>query len=302
VTDRLDLHERLCGLSRTRGDLERDLAIGPHALRIEGLDAELCARLAARWGGFLRMPVSGARPRMSVRVYHGGPAVWLAPPVPGERYRFEALAVGGGRVVASYHFALCAEGDAETWRLGVSDEPAEPLEQILDNAARYLAARLAAAEGGFALHAAGVLRDGRAYLFAGPSRSGKTTVVRLLAPARSLGDDFAMTWPAAGRWWAPAVPFDNAARIEHGAPQGLFPLEGIWRLHHAPRTRVERPAAGLAVASAMGCTAFPWALSDLAGQLLDHVGRFVAECRFMHLHFALENEDLWTPLLDGCRV
>ena len=46
-----------------------------------------------------------------------------------------------------------------------------------------------------ALHGAGVMREERAYLFVGPSRSGKSTAVRLSAPAISMGDDFAVVLP-----------------------------------------------------------------------------------------------------------
>ena len=146
------------------------------------------------------------------------------------------------------------------------------------------------------MHSAGVLHDGRAWLFAGASGSGKSTVVALLAPATSLGDDFGLVVPVDGRWCAPALPFDNSEEIRHAPPEGLFPVAGIWRLHQADRTRVDPPPRGRAVSSLMGCTAFPWALPELSEAVLEHVERFVRESSYLHLQFT-RKVDLWTVLV-----
>ena len=136
----------------------------------------------------------------------------------------------------------------------------------------------------------------RAWLFAGPSRAGKSTVVRLLAPATSLGDDFGLVLPGEAGWGAPAVPFDNAECIDHTPPSGLIPVAGIWRLHQASATRTETPPSILAVASLMSCVAFAWALPEFTERLLEQVKRFVADGCFAHLHFH-RGADLWATLL-----
>jgi hypothetical protein len=210
----------------------------------------------------------------------------------------EAVNDTAHRVILSYHFALCAEDDPTIWRVAVADQSSEPMERVVDNATRYVVARLAIESGGFALHGAAVLRDGRAYLFAGPSRSGKSTAVALAAPALSMGDDFAVILADPDGWTAPALPFDNSERIEHQPPRGLHPVAGIWRLHQSAITRLEHPADSLAVASLMGCTAFAWALPEFSGDLLEQVKRFVLDGRFAHLHFS-RDADLWAALLAG---
>lgn len=287
-------YARLQQASRPLGDGERTLVVGDLAIRIEGLSAELCARLQRRWGGFLQRTTPG-EPRVTLRAFRGGPDYWLDAPGRGEPYRVEALGDDAHRIVASYHFAIGADERAGAWRVGITDDAGEPLERILDNVLRFVTARLAVEEGGFAMHAAGVLHEGRAWLFAGSSRAGKSTVVRLLAPATSLGDDFGLVLPDRGGWSAPAVPFDNSERIEHEPPAGLIPVAGIWRLYQADDTRIEPPPRGRAVTSLMGCTALPWAMPELSPQLLEHVERFVAEASFRHLHFA-EDAALWSHL------
>ncbi len=213
-----------------------------------------------------------------------------------EPYRIEAVNDPSRRLVASYHFGIAAEAPRHaSWRLGITDQPDEPLERILDNALRFVTARLAVDDGGFAMHAAGVARDGRAYLLAGPSGAGKSTAVRLATPATGLGDDFGLVVPTEKGWIAPALPFDNSERILHPPPGGPFPVAGIWRLYRASETRAEQPRQGFAVASLMGCTAFPWAMPELSERLLEHVGRYIEEGSYRHLYFTSE-ADLWPHL------
>jgi hypothetical protein len=294
------MYERLRSLGSGLGELARTLRIGSWQLRLDGLDDALATALERRFGPFLSREEHPA-PRATVTLLRAGPAGWLDAPAPGEHYRLEAVYGPARRVIASYHFALCALPGGRAWRVGLTDRAPEPQERAVDNALRVVVASLALAEDGFAMHAAAVLRDGRAWVFAGPSRSGKTTAVGLARPARSLGDDFALVVRRAGGWHVPATPFDNAERVVEAPPAGLHPLAGIYRLYPAGETRVERPAASLAVASLVGCAAFPWALPEAADALLERASRLAGEGRFAHLHFR-KDAALWdtlTPFADG---
>jgi hypothetical protein len=240
--------------------------------------------LDARFRGFLE-PLGHGAPRSFVRLVRGDGTGWLPRWRPGDGYRIEAEAGEGPLVVRSYSFALVPELTG-AWRLAVEDLGVEPIGRVLENAIRYLVARLVLEQGGLALHGAAVLREGQAFIFAGPSGSGKSTAMRLSAPATSLGDDFAVVLPHAGGWAAPALPFDNSESASENPPRGLFPLAGIWRLFQADRHRVEQPSGVLAQASLLACTAFPWALADLADRAGESIAAIAASGRFGHLHFA----------------
>lgn len=297
MPDDLASLDRLHGLDREAGPETRDLVVSGWRIRIAGLDAALASGLERRWGGFLERPSPPReRPRLVLRAFDAGERGWLPRARPGEIYRLEARNDERRRLVVSYHFALCPDG-AGTWRLGLTAQAEEPPERVVENAVRFLVALLAAEDGGFAMHAAGVMHEGRAYLFAGPSGSGKTTVTRLARPAVSLGDDFAAVLPDAGAGWvAPGMPFDNAERAAPEPERGPFPVAGIWRLDKSDETAVERPPDALAAASLLACVAMPWAMPERAGALLDHVGRFVAGGGFATLRFT-RDAALWTHLL-----
>jgi hypothetical protein len=272
------------------GGLRRDLVIGPWTIRFEGLDADAARVLEGRWGGFVR-DADDERPSALVRVRRASPELPLLRAAPGESYRLEAAAGPGPIVVRSYAFAIGADPSG-AFRLAVAASASEPVGRVLDNAARWVTARLAIEAGGLAFHGAGVLRGGRAFIFAGPSGSGKTTAARLPGAGSSLGDDFAITVPLAARWGVPAVPFDNAERAPEAPERGPFPLASVYRLFQAGTARVERPAAPRAHASVLSCVAFPWALPDLAARIDDAVDRLVAARLFAHLEFAID-PDFW---------
>jgi len=295
VIDDAAAFDRLRGLDRPLGGEARELAVGERAVRIVGLDERLADELERRWGGFLRPPAATA-PDRTLRVLDAGSRDWLPEPEFGEQYRIEARNDLERRVVVSYHFAICRESDPGVWRVGITLQDVEPLQRVVDNAARYVAASLALEDGGFAMHGATVLRDGRAFVFAGPSGSGKTTATRLAQPARSLGDDFAMVTPGPEGWTAPALPFDNSERVPDDAVRGVYPVSAIWRLEQAERTRLGLLSPSMAVASLIGCAAFPWAMPEEAERLLAHVRRFVEQSCFRKLYFSKE-EPLWTHLL-----
>jgi hypothetical protein len=288
-----DVRARLARLDLPAGNAARDLSIGDDTIRFSGLSDAFAATLDARWGGFLA--ASAATPaRITVRVVRGDGTSWLPRWRPGEAYRVEADAVAGPLVVRSYHFALGPEVSG-AWRLAVEAGEDEPVGRVLDNAARYLVARLAVERGGIAVHGAGVRRGGVAWVFTGKSGAGKTTASRLSAPAEGLGDDFAVMIPNGGGWAAAALPFDNTESAPKDPVRGLTPLAGVFRLFQSERHTIERPSGVLAQASILACTAFPWALADLADRAGDSVSRLAASGLFGHLHFA-QDPGFWSLL------
>ena len=285
---------RLARLDRSMGTARRDLTIGSDTIRFEGLSDALAATLDARFGGFLA-PAGEGPVRLIVRTVCGDGAGWLPRWAPGERYRLEADAAGP-LVVRSYHFALVPELSG-AWRLALDDLGVEPIGRVVENAVRYLVARVATERGGLALHGAGVLRNGRAFLFVGPSGAGKSTAIRLSAPATSLGDDFAIVLPSHGGWVTAALPFDNTEIAPASPVRGTCPVAGVWRLFHAGSHSVERPVGAMAQASILACAAFPWALPDLADRAGEAVAAIAASGLYGHLRFAPDG-GFWPLLSD----
>lgn len=273
----------LAGAERPRGDAECHVVIGEWVFRLTGIDSDLAVALATRWGAFVRDAPAAPPARLGLRVVDGGARRWLDPGPPGEAYRVETVFEGDVPVVRSYDFAMAPDAPG-TWRVAVGTAGDVPPSRIIDNALRMLVARVAVEDGGFALHAAGVLRHEGAHLFAGPSRAGKSTAASLSSPCVSLGDDFGVVLPSDGGWVTAAVPFDNED-APRDAPAGLLPLRGVWRLFQADEHRLEVPPDLVRESSILACAAAPWTMPDLAPALLENVRRFGETAPFGHLHF-----------------
>jgi len=262
-----------------------DLRIGRWIARIEGVDPTLDAALRVRWGAFA---TASEEASVTVQLHDAGARTWLEAE-PGEPYRMEAGQEDGRLVVRSHRFELARQETAR-WTMRFSSDPAERRDRMVENAVRYLAARGAVESGGLAFHGAAVLVDGKAHLLLGPSGSGKTTAVGLLAPAPSLGDDFASAIPDGDGWLAPSTPFDNLERVPADRPTGAFPIAGIWRLFQSAEDRVERPLAVLAASSLVTCVAMPWAMPDLSARILESATRLLHRVPYAHLHFRKDSD------------
>jgi hypothetical protein len=99
---------------------------------------------------------------------------------------------------------------------------------------------------GIVVHAASLVRNGRAYLFCGPSGSGKTTVARLSPDATLLSDELSVVRIAEGHVACFGTPFRGELAFA-GADRSA-PLAGIYFLHHGDRhtVRALRPRHALA--------------------------------------------------------
>jgi len=114
-------------------------------------------------------------------------------------------------------------------RLSISS--AYPVEEI-DYGLRVAYALLAFQAGGLMLHAAGIVREGKAYLFFGHSGSGKTTVSRLSVDDIVLNDDLVLLMSEGDGWQVYGTPFWNPSQVKPSNRHA--PLAGLYRLVQAP--------------------------------------------------------------------
>ena len=271
------------------------LSIGPWSFAVLGLDRDTNHRLRHRWGGFGR-PGHLVDPDLTLACAdcRAGGSLGLGPWSAGEAYRLEGALVEGRPVVRSYNFCMAPCGERPgLWKVVLGGAAGEPLERTVENAVRCLVSRLALLAGGFALHGAGVRREGDTWIYAGKSGAGKSTAVALTSPCESLGDDFAVAIPWSGTWSTCAVPFDNSEQAPDSPVSGLLPLGAILRLFHAAAgepDRVEEPSAVLRTASLLNAVMLPGLFPDLGDTVLRNVSRYAADHRFGHLMFHRDPE------------
>ncbi|MCS7220164.1 MAG: hypothetical protein RML36_03615 [Anaerolineae bacterium] len=151
--------------------------------------------------------------------------------------------------------------------------------------------------GGLLLHSAGVVKDGRAFLFFGVSGSGKTTATRLSDGHIILSDDILIVKPVNGSFQAFGVPFRSGEMQDTPQTNIRAPLAGLYRLRKAPEHRLAPMPLARAVAELASC-ARPVAINpDLGRQVVDICVRLATQVPVFELYFR-KDPDFWRVIDD----
>jgi hypothetical protein len=186
-----------------------ELSIGCVPFRLQMADAQLFRAASARYGAFTG---TTAQPIHIALNYFSMP----------QRQRIEF----------SYEFegAVLRAGSSETSFDGVGNEYA------LDSLLRVLLSWKLAGRNGFLLHAATVIRNGKAHVFTGRSGAGKSTVASLSPAGSVLTDEISLLRCENGVWRAYGTPFWGEFRA--AGSNTSAPVKGIFRLMQAAENRV----------------------------------------------------------------
>jgi len=142
--------------------------------------------------------------------------------------------------------------------------------------------------GGFLFHAAGILRDGRAYVFFGPSGIGKTTISQISGEGTVLNDDLILLLPDEEHWYVHSTPYSNATQIAPLAGQ-FAPLGGMYRLVQDQEVFLENSTPGHTLAEIIAN--IPVISTDPARstELITRCQKLLASTPVFRLHFRKDN-------------
>jgi len=162
---------------------------------------------------------------------------------------------------------------------------------------RFLCSLLLLRQGGFMLHASGVIQNHAAWVFCGPSDAGKTTIARL-AGARPVLNDETVAIVKRGRGYvACATPFFGEGGPVMAEVQARAPLKGMFFLQQAERFAHQRLAASQAAGRAFSQVFLPKRDPTVVAGILETLADFVRRVPCYDLFFQ-PHPDLW-EYLDG---
>jgi hypothetical protein len=116
----------------------------------------------------------------------------------------------------------------------------------IDSVLRIVHTLILCRRGGFLVHAASAIREGRAFLFAGISGAGKTTISRLAPPdATLLTDEVSYVRREGDGYLACGTPF--AGELAKIGENKSAPLHTLFFLEKGPENRIEGIEPGEAV-------------------------------------------------------
>jgi hypothetical protein len=163
-------------------------------------------------------------------------------------------------------------------------------EYVLDSLLRILMSWALLPHFGFLLHAATVIRGGRAYVCTGRSGAGKSTVASLSAAGSVLTDEISLLRREAGVWHAYGTPFWGEFRAE--GRNTSAPVAGIFSLAQASENELKPLPTTEFLRSLLPNTLFFSRDRDANGRLLEILGNAASEISGYHLGFR-KNPDFW---------
>jgi hypothetical protein len=154
----------------------------------------------------------------------------------------------------------------------------------IDSVLRITHSLVLAEQGGFLVHAASAVRGGRAYLFAGVSGAGKTTMARL-APSDAvvLTDEISYVRRIGNAYRAYGTPF--AGELARSGANTSAPLDTLYLLEKGPENRIEPMAPKEAARSLMRHILFFAHEEQMVARVFDSVLEFVSRVQVSRLVF-----------------
>ena len=139
------------------------------------------------------------------------------------------------------------------------------------------------------------MRNGRAFLFAGVSGVGKTTISRLAPPdATLLTDEISYLRREADGYFAYGTPF--AGELAKPGENVRAPLAAIYLLAQGPENRIDPVADGDALRAVLRCVLFFAHDSELVGHVFDSVCNLVQRVPVRRLTFVPDSR-VWELIL-----
>ena len=181
-----------------------------------------------------------------------------------------------------------AEFNPET-RSGWIRQAATPY--AIDTVLRILHGLLLAREGGFLLHAASAIRNGKAFIFSGLSGAGKTTISGL-APrdATLLTDEISYIRGEDKRFIACGTPF--AGELARLGVNETAPIEAVYLLAQGPENRIDAIDSAEALQRVLRNILFFAEDPGLVSAVFDSACRFVEQVPVRLLTF-YPDERVW---------
>ena len=166
-----------------------------------------------------------------------------------------------------------------------------PSPYAIDSVLRIIHSLILAKRGGFLLHAASVIRFGQAFLFAGVSGAGKTTISRLAPPdTRLLTDEISYVVQHDGQYCACGTPF--AGELARVGENVSAPIKVVFLLEKGPENRIEAVDKAEAVRSLLRNILFFAEDAELVNQVFHLVCEFVNKVPVRRLIF-VPDERVW---------
>jgi hypothetical protein len=161
----------------------------------------------------------------------------------------------------------------------------------IDSVLRIVHTLILAKQGGFLLHAASAIKNGRAFLFSGLSWAGKTTISRLAPPdVTLLTDEVSYIRREGDGYRAFGTPF--AGELAKVGENVSAPVGAVYLLEKGPRNAIELVDAAEAARRLLRNVLFFAEDAELVRSVFESVNDFIVSVPVLRLTF-VPDERVW---------
>ncbi len=266
-------------------------------IRVEltGLDEALAAALAARYGPY----ADGGDPRedaaLCVRFAREAVDYFIEPPRSPEFNPIWLTCDGTRLRYVGHQLAGWFDTKARRGELLLTRGTFEPELRALENFIRCAVAWCAAERGGALVHAASVVKNGKAYLFYGESGAGKSTLSAVNTRGNVVSDDLSLVLPRPGGGLdLVGSPFRGT--YEEGEPVlGRFPLAAGFRIVKDVNAEVRAAPRAIAFGQLVGNLTFVAEAFRERPDLFASIEAAFSGVPLLHLHFK-KDDSYWDAI------
>jgi hypothetical protein len=281
--------EELLRLPAFAAGVDLRLDLDGLAVDLIGLPAAVAGEARRRYAPFA-VDIGPSAPDVRVEVRDAEREHYIPPAArpEGRRYRMETRLETAGLRIVAHGFAGWFRVDRASGCLALCRGEFDPPARALENFVRACIAWIALERGGFLIHSASIVRNGRAFLFFGASGAGKSTLSSLNDQGRVVSDDLTLVLPdPEGKLLVHGSPFRGT--YTGGEPvSGRFPIHSAYRLRQDDRTFVATMSPAAAMAALTANLTFVVDLLGKAPGLAEAVTSRLRRIPTYELHFRKE--------------
>jgi len=266
-------------------------------VELDGLDAALAAVLRGRYGPYADGGDERNDAALRVRFAREALDYFIEPPKSAE-FNPIWLACDGTRIrYVGHQLAGWFDTREQCGEILLTRGTFEPELRALENFIRCAVAWCAAERGGALVHAASVVRGGKAYLFYGESGAGKSTLSAVNRRGRVVSDDLSLVLPRPGGGLdLVGSPFRGT--YEEGEPVlGRFPLAAGFRIVKDVKAEVRAAPRAVAFGQLVGNLTFVAEAFRERPDLFASIEAAFAGVPLLHLHF--KTDDSYWDAIDA---
>ena len=207
---------------------------------------------------------------------------------------FDVQSRSGKMVIIAPHFS-------PVLKCGVGEADEDGFLGSIENYLRVAYSWLCIERNGFLLHACGIIRNGKAYVFFGPSESGKTTVAMFSRKYTILSDDLVIVRRINNQTRAFGVPFRGDAPFALVNKNESAPIAGFFELRKSSFFRLEKLNRPLAVAKLVSNIPFLEGKPMLSEKMISVCNGVVADIPCYTMYFT-KDDSFWQGVIKSERI